>query len=276
MLASRPVGATPLVCLASALAACGTPTSYRAAEPAPMAASTSGPPGASEAVAMPTPAPPAEAVPERPGLGTVWGESRWSPVTVRPFERASAEPWAVAVIHYNDAEGVTAHAAYLGASLAPLEVDAGNGLVGVGLVDGAGQLLPGVVAGDRALVVGRDGEAYRIVVTNHSGARFEVVASVDGLDVIDGQAASPSRRGYLLEPGAVLTIDGFRQSSDSVAAFRFGRVADSYAARTGGDRDVGVVGLAFFAERGAAWTPDELRRRDTADPFPGRAYATPP
>ena len=62
----------------------------------------------------------------------------------------------------------------------------------------------------------------------------------------------------------------------AVAAFRFGRVADSYAAQTGSDHNVGVIGLAIFAERGARWTRGELHRRDTADPFPQRDYAAPP
>jgi hypothetical protein len=114
------------------------------------------------------------------------------------------------------------------------------------------------------------------VVHNATAARFEVVASVDGLDVIDGRPADPNRRGYIVAPHGVLTIDGFRRSSDAVAAFRFGRVADSYAAQTTGDRNVGVVGMAIFAERGAGWTPRELHRRDTADPFPQRGYAPPP
>jgi hypothetical protein len=54
-------------------------------------------------------------------------------------------------------------------------------------------------------------------------------------------------------------------------------VSDSYAARTSGDRNVGVVGVAFFAERDSPWTTDEIRRRETADPFPGdKTYAQPP
>ena len=60
-----------------------------------------------------------------------------------------------------------------------------------------------------------------------------------------------------------------------MAAFRFGAVRDSYASRTGDDRNVGVVGFAFFAERGSLWTTDELARRESADPFPDR-YAAPP
>ncbi len=221
------------------------------------------------AVVAPTPQ-------ERPGLGTVWGESVWAPVTTQPFVRAAVDPWATAVIHYNDAEGVGAHATYLGASLAPIEVFAGDGSIGVGVVDASGALLPGVTGGGRTFVVGADGERYRVVIRNGTGARFEIVASVDGLDVIDGKPADPNRRGYIVDPYGVLVIDGFRQSSDQVAAFRFGAVDDSYAAQTSGDRNVGVIGVAIFAEEGATWTPAELQRRDTADPFPARGYATPP
>jgi hypothetical protein len=113
-------------------------------------------------------------------------------------------------------------------------------------------------------------------VRNGTTARFEIVASVDGLDVIDGKPADPNRRGYIVDPHGTLVIDGFRTSDASVAAFRFGRVSDSYAARTSGDRNVGVVGFAIFSERGAYWTPAELGRRDTADPFPNRGYSAPP
>ncbi|HVK77157.1 MAG TPA: hypothetical protein VM734_27810, partial [Kofleriaceae bacterium] len=223
-------------------------------------------------VAIDRPAPPDE----RPGLATSWGESVWSPITTSPFVRAAAQPWAGVVLHYNSADGVRAHAAHVGGAIAPLEAPIGDGSLGVALVGDDGALLPGVVAGGRNLVVGRDGDRYRIVVRNATAARFEIVASVDGLDVIDGQPAGLDRRGYLVEPYGTLVIDGFRRSAQEVAAFRFGSVAASYAARTSGDANVGVVGLAVFAERGAIWDRAELERRDQADPFPARAYAPPP
>jgi len=53
-------------------------------------------------------------------------------------------------------------------------------------------------------------------------------------------------------------------------------VRDSYAARSGCDRNVGVIGLAFFAERGAAWNDDELDRRLDAAPFSDARFAQPP
>jgi hypothetical protein len=223
-----------------------------------------------------TSAPAAERA-ERPGLGTSWGETVESRLEIVPFERASAAPWAELVLHYNDAAGAAAHADYLGARPAPLEIHAADGALSVALVDDTGRTLPGFTAGGRTLIVGEDGARYRILMHNATDARFEVVTSVDGLDVIDGRPADPGRRGYLIDPHGELVIDGFRTSDEAVAAFRFGKVADSYAARSGaGDRNVGVVGMAIFAERGAAWTPGELRRRDTADPFPQRGYAAPP
>jgi hypothetical protein len=216
------------------------------------------------------------AVDVRPGLGTRFGESVYAPINYAPFQRASAAPWAEVLLHYNDAQGALAHAAYLGAQPEPLEVYAGDGSLAVALVDEAGRTLPGLSAGGRTLIVGEDGERYKIVVRNGTAARFEVVASVDGLDVIDGKPADPGRRGYIVDPHDTLVVDGFRTSDAEVAAFRFGRVADSYAAQTAGDRNVGVVGLAIYGERGAVWTPGELGRRDSADPFPARTYAVPP
>jgi hypothetical protein len=45
---------------------------------------------------------------ERPGLGTEFGESRYSSVSYTKFVRASAKPAAVAELRYNDAAGLTA------------------------------------------------------------------------------------------------------------------------------------------------------------------------
>jgi hypothetical protein len=217
---------------------------------------------------------------ERPGLGTSWGEQVYSPLGHTSFDRASDAPWATVVMHYDDAAGVAAHAAYLGSRPEPLQVPAGDGGLMVGLIDERGQLLPGYAAAGRTLVIGEDGARYKIAIHNGTSARFEVVASVDGLDVIDGKPADPSRRGYIVDPHDDLVIDGFRTSDRDVAAFRFGKVADSYAAQTSGDQNVGVIGLAVFAERGwqpaRPYDPAEVERRDNADPFPGREYAQPP
>ncbi len=241
---------------------------------APRTASVSG---------QPAPVSPAPEPRQRPGLGTEWGESRSSRVHDVSFVRADSDrPFAAAALHYNDRAGVVALIAYH-ADRTPhfRDVSAAGGAISVSIRDGNGEPLEAAHVGDRTYVMGTIGARYTISVTNHTGHRFETVATVDGLDVINGQPGTPGNRGYVLMPFATLEIDGFRQSQDAVAAFRFARVADSYAAQIGSARNVGVIGVAFFAERGdtfSAYTDRELETRDTASSFPGAdpRFAQPP
>lgn len=218
---------------------------------------------------------------DRPGLGTEWGETLTSRITTVSFERADAtEPMAVARVFYNDEEGANEMAAR--SRFPRVSVDAftlAGGAVRVALRDQGGGFLSGFTAGSKNFVVGDSGRRYTIVLKNTTDRRFECVVSVDGLDVIDGAEASFRKRGYLIDPHAELEIDGFRQSVDEVAAFRFGSVRDSYSnQKHGTTRNVGVIGVALFHERGtdpSRWSDEELDRRDSAEPFPGR-FATPP
>ncbi len=80
----------------------------------------------------------------------------------------------------------------------------------------------------------------------------------------------------MLAPWATLEIDGYRRSQDAVASFRFAGVGRSYAAERGDARNVGVIGVAFFAERGDPWATSDLRLRDTARPFSSDGRFAPP
>ena len=251
------------VAIASILASCSAPASPPTTSRSPASAESS------QYAAPPR---------DRPGLGTKWGETRDSRVTATTFARASQQPLARAAIYYNDAAGIRA----MGAMADPrrqwpvLRAPAEN-LVSVGLRDQSGNFLPGLIVGDRWFVVGEEGRRYSIVVRNRSDLRLEIVLSVDGLDVMDGRAASFRKRGYIIEPHRQLVVEGFRQSTDAVAAFRFGPVRESYANQKYGDtRNVGVVGIAIFNERGTnPWIDRDARKRLKADPFPGQ-FATPP
>ena len=226
---------------------------------------------------------------ERPGLGTTWGETRYSSVTEVPFERDSSQPTYQASIHYNDERGASALAGrdyreYTTAAMASL-----GGALSLSLRDEAGRQLRAYRGNGRMVAIGEHGQRYTIVVRNNTNERFEVVLSVDGLDVLDGREAGYAKRGYLVEAYSVIEVDGFRQSEDEVAAFRFGSVRESYAAQTGSARNVGVIGAAAFGERGYAarlrayqeriyaqrLNGIEVERRQNADPFPTR-YAVPP
>ena len=223
----------------------------------------------------------AEEPTDRPGLGTEWGETRFSKITTVPFIRADvSNPFATASFFYNDEQGARDMANLSGfRRFAAGSVAAAGGVVNIGLRDESGRFLSGFAASGKSYVVGEAGRRYIIVVHNNTDNRLEVVLSVDGLDVLDGKAASFNKRGYLVDPRAEVEIDGFRQSVDTVAAFRFGSVRGSYAAQKTGDaRNVGVIGVAIFNERGTnptPWGSDEAQKRRDANPFPGQ-FATPP
>lgn len=139
------------------------------------------------------------------------------------------------------------------------------------LLDGSGAVLPTFHHRGRVYVLGSLGERYLVRVRNGSAARAEVVVSVDGRDVIDGRPAKVEKRGYIVAPHGEVVVDGFRLSGASVAAFRFSSVKDSYAAKMGDARDVGVIGVAVFPER-APRRPAIAERRH-ASPSDARAEA---
>lgn len=132
------------------------------------------------------------------------------------------------------------------------------------LIDDNLAALPTFSHNGKKFVMGTMGQRYRIRVTNPTSQRVEAVVSVDGLDAIDGQTASTSKRGYVVPAFGSVTIDGFRTSMDSVAAFRFTSVSDSFAGRTAQDRNVGVIGVAIFKEK--VEEPIEIARPRAAAP----------
>lgn len=133
-------------------------------------------------------------------------------------------------------------------------------------------------------VEGRCDERYAVRITNHTGERVEVVVSVDGRDVIDGESADYVRkRGYLLGPYESYDIPGYRTTYETAAAFRFSSLAASYAARRGDPRNVGVIGAAFFPERHRVTRPHPIAPRrerwggaPSPEPFDGDDVAEAP
>jgi hypothetical protein len=98
-------------------------------------------------------------------------------------------------------------------------------------------------------VAGRPGAHYAIQIRNRGEARLLAVTSVDGLNVLTGETAGFSQRGYVFDPWAAYDVAGWRKSDSQIAAFTFTSVPKSYAARTGRPGNVGVIGVALFRER---------------------------
>ena len=78
--------------------------------------------------------------------------------------------------------------------------------------------LLGLVAG--ALV-------YLSLMRRMTGERVLAVASVDGINVITGETATPAQSGYVLDPFGSVDIAGWRKSMGEVAAFVFTPLPDS-------------------------------------------------
>jgi hypothetical protein len=98
-------------------------------------------------------------------------------------------------------------------------------------------------------VAGRPGAHYAIRITSRDGRRLLAVTSVDGVNILTGETAAHGQPGYVFEPWQGYDVAGWRKSDRQVAAFTFTSVPRSYAARTGRPGNVGVIGVALFAER---------------------------
>jgi hypothetical protein len=139
-----------------------------------------------------------------------------------------------------------------------------------------GEELPVYRHHGRSYVAGEPGNEYAIRIRNRSSQRLLAVVSVDGVNVVTGEDASPDQSGYVLEPGGYVNVLGWRKDLDRTAAFYFSDPADSYAARTGRPHDLGVIGIAVFRERPLeppAWLSEDRRAAPPATPERAEAGA---
>jgi hypothetical protein len=140
--------------------------------------------------------------------------------------------------------------AAIGLSGCATPAPASAGLIDVAVINRAtGERLTLYSHEGKYYVAGRPGDRYAVRLHNRTGARVLTVVSVDGVNVVTGETASPHQGGYVLGAHEAHEITGWRKSLDQVAAFYFTSLPDSYAARTGRPGNVGVIGVAVFRER---------------------------
>lgn len=178
-------------------------------------------------------------VAQQPTLGTQWGEGIESRVQQVELVRMTRQPIAVDAIRY----GVSA---VTGSRSREVMLD--NGRIMMSIRDDRGRKMTIGERGRAHWLQGIVGDRYEIHFENLSGNIYEVIATVDGLDVLNGRPGSFRNGGYVLQPHKTLVIEGFRKSDQEVAAFRFAAVDDAYAANTpaGDVRNIGVIGAAIF------------------------------
>ncbi|SDY22453.1 hypothetical protein SAMN05518854_101546 [Variovorax sp. YR266] len=231
--------------------------------------------------ATPSAAPAAPA----PQLGTQWGEGLESKTRTVITKRLSDQPDDVASLGYNEASAVRRSVGSNPESRLSLMLADGD--VEWSVLGEDSRPLPlqrarrGSGGEDMFRLAGVQGSRYTLRFRNLSERSYEVIATVDGLDVLNGKPGSLRNGGYVLRPLQALTIEGFRKSENEVAAFRFSAPGRAYAANTeaGDVRNIGVIGAALFEleERDAP----RRQRRDATPSQPSAfpadgAYAPPP
>ena len=226
--------------------------------------------------------PSAAAAPAPAQLGTQWGEGIESKTRSVVAKRLSAQPDEVASLGYNEASAVRRDAGQNPERRLNLLLAQGD--VEWSVLDENARPLPLQRArrsADMFRLAGIEGARYTLRFRNYSDRSYEVIATVDGLDVLNGKPGSLRNGGYVLRPLQTLDIEGFRKSQSEVAAFRFAAPGRAYAANTeaGDVRNIGVIGAALFELE----QPEATRRprRDATPPQPNAfpadgSYAPPP
>jgi hypothetical protein len=147
-------------------------------------------------------------------------------------------------------------------------------LVDVTIVDrDSGAALPAYQHDGKLYVAGTPGHRYGVRLVNRGGARVLAVLSVDGVNAITGETASPDQSGYVLNGYASTEVDGWRKSLSEVAQFNFTNLGNSYAAHTGRPDNVGVIGVAVFREKPLFWREGRIAEAPLADRYPPESAA---
>ena len=209
-------------------------------------------------------------------LGTQWGEGIESRLQTVDLRRVSSEPLFQHTLSYSEASGE---------GRAVREIMLAKGRIGLTVLRDGNEPWSIYLDGASGHLQGKKGERYVLQYRNYSKQTiYEIVTTVDGLDVLNGQPGSIRNHGYVLKPGEILQVEGFRKSRKEVAAFRFAEVDDAYAANTkrGAVANVGVIGTAVFE----LYDPNKKNKAAPADSpnaFPGDGkpaddprYASPP
>jgi len=103
--------------------------------------------------------------------------------------------------------------------------------------------------GDR-FIEGRHGSSFELKITNNTWNRIEVVTSVDGLSVVNGEECGSDSEGYLVPAKESIVIPGWRLPNDRAAEFIFEDKRKSYSNQVGkGTQNVGVIGFMVFKEK---------------------------
>jgi len=103
---------------------------------------------------------------------------------------------------------------------------------------------------DCTFIDAREGTEYTISVKNNSFRRKLAIVTVDGVNIITGEAqGNDNKNGYVINGYSVVDIKGFRQDLDSVGTFKFCKKGESYCNQKGLKGNNGVIGVRVYNEK---------------------------
>ena len=112
-----------------------------------------------------------------------------------------------------------------------------------------GSNLPEYGSHGKTYVRGEVGREFTLKFRNNTADRVLARFSVDGLSVLDGKSAEKDSSGYICDAYSSIEITGWRTSLDEVRKFEFSSKGKSYAGKTVGTSNCGVIGVQVFSEK---------------------------
>ena len=112
-----------------------------------------------------------------------------------------------------------------------------------------GSKLPEYGSHGKTYVRGEIGREFTLQFRNNTADRILARFSVDGLSVLDGKKAEKDNSGYICDAYSSVEIAGWRTSLEEVRKFEFSSKGKSYAGKTVGSTNCGVIGVQVFSEK---------------------------
>jgi len=102
----------------------------------------------------------------------------------------------------------------------------------------------------RTFIEGREGSEYQIRIRNGSHKKLLAIAAVDSINVVTGDVSDGYKgRGYIIQPYDSVTIKGYRESDNTVGAFKFTNKHSSYASEKGFEKNSGIIAVNLIEEK---------------------------
>jgi hypothetical protein len=102
----------------------------------------------------------------------------------------------------------------------------------------------------KTFVEAKSGTEYSVRIKNNSGRRAVAVVSIDGINTITGEVATPDSTGYVVGAYSSIEVKGYRQDNEGGGRFKFTEKESGYSKEVDGTGiNSGVIGVAFVAEK---------------------------